>query len=227
MFYCPYCAHFTVRSFKKLLTHIRFTHSHEPNFSITCGECEKRFTKFTSFKSHIRRKHGDNHLLTVEVPQNDELENDDELVDSDNEYNDHLHVQDNSVDNITRFLALFILKTKEMNQLSQQALNAIVSNTQDIVEQSLDAFKDRVVRCLYENGIRPEEVQGLDAVLHDQNDFAKACETLKTEYLQIKYFVENFHLVVSILCKLYGQCTMLPPPSMHPLRGFLPVTLWG
>ena len=186
MFYCPYCAHFTVRSFKKLLTYIRFTHSHEPNFSITCGECEKRFTKFTSFKSHIRRKHGDNHLLTVEEPQNDELENDDELVDSDNEYNKHLHGPDNSVDNITKFLALFILKTKEMNQLSQQALNAIVSNTQDIVEQSLDAFKDKIVHCLYENGIRPEEVQGLDTVLHDQKDFATACETLKTDYLQTK-----------------------------------------
>lgn len=203
MFCCPYCAHFTVQSFKKLLTHIRFTHSHEPNFSITCGECEKRFTKFTSFKSHIRRKHG-NDLLTVEVQHNNDLENDGELADSDDEHDEDLHDQDNSVDNITRFLALFILKTKEMNQLSQQALNAIVSNTEDIVEQSLDAFKSKVVHCLHENGIEPEEVQGLDTVLHDQSDFAKACETLKTEYLQIKYFVEKFHLVVSILCELHS-----------------------
>ena len=104
-----------------------------------------------------------------------------------------------SVDNITRFLALFLLKTKEMNQLSQQALNAIVSNTEDIVEQSLDVFKNKVVSCLHENGIKPDEVQGLDTVLHDQSDFA--CKTLKTEYLQIKYFVEIFHLVVSILCE--------------------------
>ena len=84
MFYCPYCAHFTVQSLKKLLTQIRFIHSHEPNFSITCGECEKLFTKFMSFKSHIRRKHGDNHLLTVEVPHNNELDNDGKLADSDN-----------------------------------------------------------------------------------------------------------------------------------------------
>ena len=100
-------------------------------------------------------------------------------TDSDNEHaNDHC-IQDNSVDDITKFPALFILKTKEMNQLSQQALNAIVSNTQDIVEQTLDAFKDKIVHCLHENGIRPEEVQGLDTVLRDQSDFAKACETLK------------------------------------------------
>ena len=37
-----------------------------------------------SFKSHIRRKHGDNHLLTVEVPHNNELDNDGKLADSDN-----------------------------------------------------------------------------------------------------------------------------------------------
>jgi hypothetical protein len=141
-------------------------------------------------------------LRTVEVHHNYEIENDGELAlvaDSDNEYGEHLQDQENSVESLTRFLALFILKTKEMNQLSQQALNAIVSNTEDIVEQSLDNLKTKVTCCLHENGIQPEEVQGLDTILHDRSDFAKACEILKTEYLQIKYFVEKFHLVVSIL----------------------------
>ena len=155
-----------------------------------------------SFKSHIRRKHGNNAFLAVEVQQNEvngELDmNDGELADSDNEYDQHLLDQENSVENLTRFLALFILKTKEMNQLSQQALNAIVSNTEDIVEQSMDSLKTKVVRCLHENGIQPEEVQGLNTIFQEQNDFALACEKLKTEYLQIKYFVQKFHLVVSI-----------------------------
>ena len=38
---------------------------------------------------------------------------------------------------------LHVLKTKQMNQLSQQALNAVVSNTEDIVEQSMDSLKTK------------------------------------------------------------------------------------
>ena len=202
MFCCHYCSHY-VKSFKKLLTHIRFTHSHEPNFSITCGDCAKSFKKFTAFKSHIRRKHENAETITLEVQQNNQLDNEDVV----NEFDDGEEVEqlqaaprldkDDSVENLTRFLALFILKTKETNQLSQQAMNAIIANTEDIVEHSLNAVKSKVVCCLGENGIQPEEVPGLDDIFYQQSEFSKACEMLKTEYYQIKYFVENFHLIVS------------------------------
>lgn len=53
---CPYCTHFIGRTFKKLLGHIKFIHSQEPNFSITCGDCGKSYRKFASFKSHLQRE---------------------------------------------------------------------------------------------------------------------------------------------------------------------------
>ena len=46
--------------FKKLLHHIKYLHSNEPNFMISCGHCNQSFRKFESFKSHLRRKHNVN-----------------------------------------------------------------------------------------------------------------------------------------------------------------------
>ena len=39
-----------------------------------------------------------------------------------------------TVEELTCFLALFILKTKETNGLSQQAINSITTNTSELVE---------------------------------------------------------------------------------------------
>ena len=48
------------------------------------------------------------------------------------------HNAHNSVKELTCFLALFILKTKETKNLSQQAVNAITCNTADLLELSLN-----------------------------------------------------------------------------------------
>ena len=86
------------------------------------------------------RSHENAEMITLEVQQNNQLDNEDVV----NEFDGGEEVEqlqaaprldkDDSVENLTRFLALFILKTKETNQLSQQAMNAIIANTEDIVD---------------------------------------------------------------------------------------------
>ena len=52
-----FLAHFATKflghSFKRLLQHIKFIHSHEPNFSITRSDCSRSFRKFASW-THIQ-----------------------------------------------------------------------------------------------------------------------------------------------------------------------------
>jgi hypothetical protein len=102
-----------------------------------------------------------------------------------------------SIESITRFIALFVLKTKEENQLSQQVLNSILDNMGSLVEQSLDALKSDVKLCLTNSGIDIADIDGLSEVLEQPSLFARAKSPLATEYLQVKYFVDNFDFIVS------------------------------
>lgn len=49
MFPCTFCKEFLGHSFKRLLRHIKFIHSHEPNVSITYSDCGRSFRKFASW----------------------------------------------------------------------------------------------------------------------------------------------------------------------------------
>ena len=99
---------------------------------------------------------------------------------------------------LTRFLSLFILKTKETNSLSQQAVNAITSNTAELVKFSWNTLKSDILQCLHENGISVNTVNGLENLLERKSAFCLANERLSTEYLQMKYFAEKFNFIVSI-----------------------------
>ena len=54
---CPYCGEFTGQKFDRYLRHIKFVHSNEPNFTISCTYCGQVFKKYSSYKSHLDRKH--------------------------------------------------------------------------------------------------------------------------------------------------------------------------
>ena len=74
-------------------------------------------------------------------------------------------MKNRNIDDVTRFLALFISKAKEENQLSQQTINTIIENTGDIVESSLEALKKNIRSCLKDNDIEIADVEGLSDVL--------------------------------------------------------------
>lgn len=203
MYSCHYCTEYTVHSFKKLLHHIKFIHSNEPNFRISCGYCSQSFKRFESFKSHLRRKHQDKHNDEEDVDLgpdvgNDDIENDDGEDDVDSHSESDADTEAEPRNKLTRSIALFILKTKEENQLSQPAIEAILDNTASLVDESLNCFKEEVRSCLATNGIDVAQIQGMDGLLNSkESKFSKAVAPIGSQYLQMKYFVEKFKFVVS------------------------------
>lgn len=189
---CCFCSRFVVGTFKKLLSHIKFSHSHEPNFLITCADCGRSFKKFNSFKSHIQRKHTKKDELE-DVNGNDADSPEDE-VDTSSDIPDDDPKQ--YINEMTRSLALFILKTKEEQQLTQQSINAIIENTEDLVDSSLQNLKDNITTCLERNGVQIAEIDGLGDVLQQPSTFSLAKQGLANEYQQLQYFKETFKLVV-------------------------------
>ena len=107
-----------------------------------------------------------------------------------------------SAASMTRFVALFILKIKEENQLNQKVINSILENTEFRMEQSFDDFKNDIKFWLAKNNIDISNINGLRDVLDQKSLFSRARKPLETEYMQVKYFVENFNFVVSITVHL-------------------------
>ena len=201
-FQCCYCSSFAGNTFKKLLSHVKFIHSHEPNFTIACGDCGQSFRKFNSFESHIQRKHNANILadrqendVAIEDNCNDNL--DANSSDEEDRAEDVIEEEQpkNFVNEMTRCFALFLLKNKEENQLSQRGIDS----TGEVVESSLEHLKGEVTTCLERNGVAVADIQGLSDVLQQPCIFTQARQPLINEYQQLQYFKNNFDLVVSLL----------------------------
>ena len=100
---------------------------------------------------------------------------------------------------MTRYLALFVLKNKEENQLSQRGIDEILDSTGELVESSLDHLKEEVTTCLERNCVAVADIEGLSDVLQQPCIFAQARQPLVNEYQQLQYFKNNFDLVVSLV----------------------------
>ena len=52
--------------------------------------------------------------------------------------------QDNDIEKITKFIALFVLKTKEVNLVSQKTIDSMLDNTKILVDHCLQAVGARL-----------------------------------------------------------------------------------
>lgn len=144
--YKPECSHLLFQSFKKLLAHMRRTHSHDPNFLVTCGRpgCCKTYKIFASFESHIYRNHPELLEETIEI-DGDILDEEASLSYSGSDAGDpdsprsmdesELEDEKNREkirENALRNVALFMLKTREYNRLSQTAMKSVMDETLNI-----------------------------------------------------------------------------------------------
>ena len=202
---CPYCGEFTGQTFERYLRHIKFVHSNEPNFTISCTYCGHIFKKYSSFKSHLGRKHKeecardhwadegdddpDHEIDAPAVPIEDDDEADEEIDNVD---------QETDIEKITKFIALFVLKTKEVNLVSQQAIDSMLDNTKILVDHCLQTLGNEVKLCLTRNGLDWAEIDGLKDVFNNQSSiYDTALDPVSNEYLQMKYLVEKLNYVVS------------------------------
>ena len=99
---------------------------------------------------------------------------------------------------LSRFASLFLLTVKERYQLTQSALDFITQQIQQMISFAVDDIDTTVRDYLAEQGLN--EIPVLNTQLEAlRNPFAH----IQTEYLQNKYFRENFNLVVSLHMSVY------------------------
>ena len=190
LFVCTICNSFGATRFQSVLTHIGSVHKFGPVCPITCGIDGCPYTSstetFDTFRSHVYRKHGEALCGISEadevVPPPSSNVNDDNQLD-----------QDWSEDrlgeplDLKRAAALFQLKTLEERRVTQKALTGITSDCKELWQIGLQALQ----QSLKEHG---HDVKLSDIVSEQLlNPFCG----LGTQYLQHKYWQENFPYVVS------------------------------
>ncbi len=115
----------------------------------TLKSCAQGFTRFSPFKSHLDRKHKqqctqdhsldegnddpDHGIIDVPIEDDDQADEDDDDID-----------QDTDIEKITKFIALFVLKMKEVNVVSQQAIDSMLDNTKTLVDHCLQMLGGEV-----------------------------------------------------------------------------------
>ena len=194
-------------TFSSLLSHIRAVHSHEPNFSITCGlkGCKtphRKYHVWSSYTSHLTRCHGEEYAAKEKNTECQNLNGNSEFEDDpicgstthsdDGEECDQPDAGSSETrESIMRNLANFIVKTQETNKLSKKATFEVLDETLHLVERNVDNFKRKIVECT-------EDVRGLKELLSEESEFLQAYQHIGNKRKLRDYPVEEMDMVVSM-----------------------------
>ena len=161
---CWACYDFAAPTFKAVVRHIGAVHSLDPNFCITCGveSCTRIYTNFSSFRSHLYRKHRKYlepmHRVTSD-PQDEGMESHDSNnfpTGSDGESSAQCY------SDIEKACALFVLKAKEVHKVSQTALNELLVDVTMLMQTHAHKLKLDIQRHLGDMPHSVEGIQGFD-----------------------------------------------------------------
>lgn len=208
---CSRCS-FCCLAWREFYRHNFETHSNELGFVMRCVVvgCSQSFRCYSSFSSHLSRKHrgvdfesearvmalSHSFLAQQEEPTHSDV--DAPMVQEEGFSNLNETIDDPQVivsgdsSRLFRFAALFLLNAKERYQLTQSSLDFITQQIQQMIYFVVDDIAEIVTEHLSNEGV--SEISSFTEQLDSyRNPFIH----LQTEYMQNKFYQENFKLVVS------------------------------
>lgn len=204
---CPLCP--LIRKYDNLtdyLKHVVLFHSHQPNFSITCGigGCLRIFKNIRTFRNHISARHSGTDYLDSSRFESTNVEgnchgnscSDIETIDESEDIAADA-VQCYKGDRKTmlkRSSALFLLKLKEKQKLTQVTLQSIVEGVTSLFHDHLDSIRAEVDSKLKDVG----ESLPIDDIF-EQEEFRRPFGGLESQHQQITFFKSHFNFVVSVV----------------------------
>lgn len=160
-----------------------------------------------SYKSYLRRKHANVDLKAI-IDDRDEVYSDSESVGEEvnlDQADDQNHFMNENEEECEeeenkRLDALYVLKTREINQLTQTAVNNIVEDSTILVRNTVEKVRKGVEECLEDAGILLDSIPGLQQLFKDDHPISNPLQHVSTKHKQASYFKVNFGLVVSSQC---------------------------
>ena len=190
---CWLCASFAARTLKAVIRHIGVVHARDPNFHVVCGiqGCIRTYKNYLSFKKHVYRHHREQidpvHIesedsSTQEMSIPPEIPYEDDGPDFLNHSAGYDH---------TEQAALFVLKAKHIHKISQSALNDLLFDVSTMISDRAQYVENKVRHHL-QGGASSSGI--LEAFQHPA--IIDPFRGLTSRYLQLKYYRENFGLLV-------------------------------
>lgn len=192
-----------------MISHLVSVHRNDPHIHITCEVpgCQVTFTRVHSYKSHLRRSHKNVDLKAESGEEKDQQEGDEEeMMEIDDEASpldmptDDTGLYDKLEDRAEankRLNALYLLKTKETQLLTQKAVDEIVEGSTALVRNTVELIRDQVSNRLDSAGIRFDAVPGLEELFKEDHSNSNPFGHISTKSKQSSFYKENFGLVVS------------------------------
>ena len=87
-------------------------------------------------------------------------------------------IRENALRNVALF-ALFMLKTREYNRLSQTAMKSVMDERSHLVDMAVKHFQSQVERCVSQVGIEVDGIEGLREILEEKPVTVEAMATIK------------------------------------------------
>ncbi|CAC5412729.1 unnamed protein product [Mytilus coruscus] len=157
-FICNLCP-FSTNEFRKFSSHYVRFHKNDPNFSVSCGvgRCEFTTRRWNTYKVHVHRNHK---IEAIEPAQ----QNDNNL-----EFDPENSIPFDNIDDLRHQNALFTMSLEAKYNVSQIAIDNIVSSTSILLDAQLHHFKQLIVQELELRNINTEFVDhiNIDHMLHD------------------------------------------------------------
>ena len=203
---CETCSNnrvpFVALDIATIFNHYCRYHRHDPNIFVTCKVpgCGASYRKLEGFRSHIRRYHKDVYMpnsFADEITDIHVDQNNDNIIEDANEPQYQPEVD------FSKQNALFLLKSKEIHQLSEEATKTLLSDTTSLIQRSVEQVKDKVKDCLNNAGMQLDDIVGLKEIFSPENAITNPFTGLKTKTEQKDYFKNQFGLVVSF--SFFGQ----------------------
>ena len=155
-FYCPVCKSCRLPSVQLMLQHISRVHSTAPSFNVTCGldGCLRTYTNYGSYQKHVKGVHSRYFIAATELPADDIIINDSSMEDEDvdtqsmDEFESFVNPSPTSEIEKQRLRAIWILKIRETNMLTQSCMEKLLSDVTDMCTNIIDELKVDIVQKL-------------------------------------------------------------------------------
>ena len=175
------------------MRHIGEIHRYDPALVIRCGidHCPQTYKNYESFRSHIYCKHRE-----VLHSQSSDACDESECIDITNSTENYEQLQDDdnqvmAAPDIKKIGAKFLLKTREEHRIPQLTLNKIISDVKGLWMSSMDFVRKDVRSFMLKSNTEAE-----CSPLFETFDDYFPLSGLETEYMQLKYYKENFNYLV-------------------------------
>ena len=206
---CNLCVQYTSETLRGLISHLGRVHQNDRSFHVLCSidGCPRTYKNFYTLRSHFVQKHSailERERIWVqqqaEQPQADDpLDDGPDGVDNEEEDENDGFDFEREVEQCRRSNVLGLLKIKDEAKIPQTVVESIVSNTTQIVENSVDVLHSGVQQCLENAGLRLDNIPGIAELFEESSCIRKPFQGCLNEASQLQYYKNNLGMVVSII----------------------------